>query len=202
MCRLHNITNNNNKRVTYFTRCLVRELFVNFARHFRRILVLKSLMNECCNKKVWLLSNALLYCNHSYWQKNFRYSEINTYIKNTNVLGKVSTQLGSKYCYPSTCQSYSSSWKGIGERKRKKQGATLKSLSTYFDKLLQKQTGFFLLFSVLLSINFWKKKTLRDLNLSVLSIQYVATLLHYSITFHCCWIFRSIAWGQIKRARR
>ena len=147
MCRLHNITNNNNKRVTCFARCLVRELFVNFARHFRRILVLKSLMNECCNKKVWLLSNSFLYCNHSYWQKNFRYSEINTlYIKNTNVVGKVSTQLGSKYCYPSTCQSFSSSWKGIGERKRKKQDATLKPLSTYFDKLLQKQTGLFYFF--------------------------------------------------------
>ena len=54
MCRLHNIkevTSNNNKRVVYFARCLVRELFVNFVKHFRRVLVLKSLMNECCNKK-------------------------------------------------------------------------------------------------------------------------------------------------------
>ena len=68
------------------------------------------------------------------------------YIKNTDVMGKLSTQLGSKHRYPSTHQSYSSSRKGIGGRKRKKQDATPKILSTYFDKLLRKQTGLFYLF--------------------------------------------------------
>ena len=74
-------------------------------------------------------------------RKTFRYSEINTlHIKNTNAMRKVLTQLGSKYRYPSTRQSYSSSRKGIGGRKRKKQDATPKTSSTYFGKLLQKQT--------------------------------------------------------------
>ena len=53
-------------------------------------------------------------------------------------MGKVWTQLGSKHRYPSTRQSYSSSQKGIGGRKRKKQDATPKTSSTNFDKLLQK----------------------------------------------------------------
>ena len=61
-------------------------------------------------------------------------------------MGKVSTQLGSKHSYLSTHQSYSSSQKSIGGRKRRKQDATPKTLSTYFDKLLQKQTGFFYFF--------------------------------------------------------
>ena len=44
--------------------------------------------------------------------QTFRYSEINTlYIKNTDVMGKVSTQLGSKHRYPSTRRSYSSRYK-------------------------------------------------------------------------------------------
>ena len=74
------VTNNNNKRVAYFTRRLVRELFVNFARHYHRVLVLKSLINEYCNKKAWLLSYALLYhivIIHIY-KKTFHYSEITT----------------------------------------------------------------------------------------------------------------------------
>ena len=152
MCRLHNIkevTSNNNKRVVYFARCLVRELFVNFVKHFHRVLVLKSLMNECCNKNAWLLSYALLY--HIviiHIGKKTIHLEISTlYIKNTNVMGKVLTQLGSKHHYPSTHQSYcSSSRKGIGRRKRKKQHATPKNLCAYFDKLLQKQTGLFYFF--------------------------------------------------------
>ena len=61
-------------------------------------------------------------------------------------MGKVSTQLGSKHHYPSTRQSYSSSPIGIVGRKRKKQEATPKTLSTYFDELLQKQTGLFYFF--------------------------------------------------------
>ena len=36
--------------------------------------------------------------------------------------------------------------KGVGGRNRKKQDATPKTSSTYFDKLLQKQTGLFYLF--------------------------------------------------------
>ena len=126
VCRLHNLSKKlltTIIRVAYFARCLVRELFVNFAKHFCRLLILKSLMNECCTKKAWLLSYALLYriAIIHIDKKTFRYSEINTlYFKNTNVMGKVSTQLGRKHRYPSTCQSYSSSWKGIGGRKRKK----------------------------------------------------------------------------------
>ena len=86
----------------------------------------------------------MLFCIAS---QTFRYSEINTlYIKNTDVMGKVSTQLGSKHHYPSTHQGYSSSRKGIGGRKMKKQDATPKTSSTYFDKLLQKQRGLFYLF--------------------------------------------------------
>ena len=71
-------------------------------------------------------------------------------------MGKVSTQLGSKQSYPSTRQSYSSSRKGIGGRKRKKQDATPKTSSTYFDKLLQKQTGLFYFFST--SVHKFPKK--------------------------------------------
>ena len=80
---------NNNKRVAYFARCLVKELFVNFAKHFHRVLALKSLMNECCNKKAQLLSYALLYriVIIHIEKKTFRYSEINIlYIQNTNVM--------------------------------------------------------------------------------------------------------------------
>ena len=83
------LTNNNNKRVAYFARCLVKELFVNFAKHFCGVLVLKSSLNEWCNKKARLLSYALLYCIviMDTDKKTFRYSEINTlYIKNTNVM--------------------------------------------------------------------------------------------------------------------
>ena len=100
-------------------------------------------------KKAWLLSYALLYSIVIIHidKKTFRYSEINTlYIKNTNVMGKVSTQLGSKHHYPSTHQGYSSSRKGIGGRKMKKQDATPKTSSTYFDMLLQKQRGLFYVF--------------------------------------------------------
>ena len=61
-------------------------------------------------------------------------------------MGKLSTQLGSKHRYPSTHQGYSSSRKGICGRKRKKQNATPKTSSTYFNKLLQKQRGLFYLF--------------------------------------------------------
>ena len=54
-------------------------------------------------------------------------------------MGKSSTQLGSKHQYPCNRQSYSSSRKGIGGRKKKKQETIPKTSSAYFDKLLQKQ---------------------------------------------------------------
>ena len=131
-------------------------------------------MNECCNEKVWLLWFALLYriVIIHIDKKTFRYSEINTLcIKNTNVMGKVSTQLGSKHRYPSTHQSYSSSRKVIGGWKRKKQDATPKTSSTYFDK-------FVLLFSLL---NFKKKKIFEIKLVSVINTvcSYIIALFNY-----------------------
>ena len=43
-----------------------------------------------------------------------------------------------KYNYPSNCKSYSESHTGIGDRKEKPPPQKLKSGSTYFDKLIQK----------------------------------------------------------------